>query len=208
MFWIAVHEKHSKKTLRQRAIDFPQILSWMDSSTNDLVWQKLRSKEQAIIGALRLHGGCKVVDIKSYLKGLWASCQATGDRKKEWIQDSSHGLTGYKWKERLVEFDYVVFAAGAGLFQASVIEHEFPIQLVRGQSIIMRICEGEDEFDNCAVLCGKYVSPFPERDRVLIGATHEFKKDPLTEKEVEVELQERLYEFASSIWDKGSMCAS
>jgi hypothetical protein len=99
----------------------------MDSCTNDQQWQKLRSKEQAIIGALRLHGGCKVVDIKSYLKGLWASCQATGDVKKEWIQDSSYGLTGYKWKERLVEFDCVVFASGAGLFQASVVEHKFPI---------------------------------------------------------------------------------
>jgi hypothetical protein len=49
------------------------------------------------------------------------------------------------------------------------------------------------------------VSPLPEKDRVLIGATHEFKKDPLTENEVEVELRERSYEFASSIWDKGSI---
>jgi hypothetical protein len=54
----------------------------------------------------------------------------------------------------------------------------------------MRIRDREDEFDN-AVLCGKYVSPLPERDCVLIGATHEFKKD-----------FERSYEFASSIWDK------
>jgi glycine/D-amino acid oxidase-like deaminating enzyme len=176
----------------------------MDSSTKYQQWQKLRSKEQAIIGALRLHNGCKVVHVKSYLKGLWASCQATGDGKKEWIQDSSYGLTGYKWKERLVEFDCVVFAAGAGLFQASVVEHTFPIQLVCGQSIIMRILDSKDAFDN-AVLCGKYVSPLPERDCVLIGATHEFKKDPLTEKEVEVELRERSYEFASSIWDKGSI---
>ena len=64
--------------------------------------------------------------------------------------------------------------------------------------------DDEDEFDN-ALLCGKYVSPLPGRNRVLIGATHEFKKDPLTKNEVEVELREKSYDFASSIWDKGTI---
>ena len=127
IFRIAVNENH-EKTLRQTAKDFPHFSSWMDTTTDDEQWQKLRTKEQGIIGALRLHGGCKVVHMASYLKGLWGACQATGDGKKQWIQDSSYSLTDYKWKERLVEFDCVVFAAGAGLFQASVVEQEFPIQ--------------------------------------------------------------------------------
>ena len=37
------------------------------------------------------------------------------------------------------------------------------------------------------------------------GATHEFKEDPLTPDEVEVELKERSYHFASGPWDNGTI---
>mmetsp|Transcript_25851 Transcript_25851/g.60868 ORF Transcript_25851/g.60868 Transcript_25851/m.60868 type:complete len:130 (-) Transcript_25851:2082-2471(-) len=37
------------------------------------------------------------------------------------------------------------------------------------------------------------------------GATHEFKEIPLQPNEVELELKERSYHFASGIWDKGTI---
>mmetsp|Transcript_10514 Transcript_10514/g.30745 ORF Transcript_10514/g.30745 Transcript_10514/m.30745 type:complete len:130 (+) Transcript_10514:1284-1673(+) len=37
------------------------------------------------------------------------------------------------------------------------------------------------------------------------GATHEFKEIPLQPNEVEWELKERSYHFASGIWDKGTI---
>ena len=38
-----------------------------------------------------------------------------------------------------------------------------------------------------------------------IGATHEFKEEPLKPNEVEDELKERSYHFASEVWDNGTI---
>jgi len=144
----------------------------------------------------------------SYLKGLWSACQSTGDGQKKWIQDENFALAGYPWNERLAEYDCVVFAAGAGLFQSSMLDtdiFEKKTQLVRGQSIEMTVDNEDHLVVENALLCGKYVSPLPENNRVLIGATHEYKREPLTRDEVEAELRDRSHAFASAIWTKGSI---
>jgi hypothetical protein len=82
-----------------------------------------------------------------------------------------------------------VLSAGAGLFQNSIIKEELPMQFVRGQSIEIDL--GERTFDK-ARLCGKYAAPLLGHKQVLmIGATQEFKDDPLdsTEEVLEVELK-------------------
>jgi glycine/D-amino acid oxidase-like deaminating enzyme len=101
----------------------------------------------------------------------------------------------------------VVLAAGAGLFQSLVVDKNagLPVQLVRGQSIEMTLDGDYEGHSINALLCGKYISPLPEPNRVLIGATHEFMSDPLDRDQVEKELRDRSYIFASSVWDNGTI---
>jgi len=73
----------------------------------------------------------------------------------------------------------------------------FPVQLVRGQSLELRAAQSQ----NSALLCGKYVSPLPDPNLALVGATHEFKEEKLTNDQVFAELKERTVGFASLLWD-------
>ena len=111
-------------------------------------------------------------------------------------------------------------------------ERRLPVQLVRGQSIEMTLptttttttTTGDESYggiSNEAVLCGKYVSPLPSNyttsddpasssssssyRRYVIGATHEFKDDPLTPEEVIDELKSRTYDLAKGLWDRGTV---
>jgi glycine/D-amino acid oxidase-like deaminating enzyme len=95
-----------------------------------------------------------------------------------------------------------VLSAGAGLFQNSIIKQELPTQFVRGQSIEIDL--GERTFDK-ARLCGKYAAPLLGHNQVLIGATQEFKDDPLDSTEVEAELKKRSNAFTSHLWDGSSI---
>ena len=138
----------------------------------------------------------------------------------------------FLWKERLKGFDTVVFSAGSGLFHDSILdhnsnahEHDLPVDLVRGQSIEMTMTLHEDDHENeddlehgrkCqshhphpnphpteAILCGKYMAPMPEPNRILIGATHEHKAEPLDPTQVVQELKERSYDLSPYLWDHG-----
>lgn len=175
-----------------------ELAEWIPCE--ELPWQP----QNEILGALRLHSGCKVVHMPSYLKGLYHAIQATGRGKKEWVvlgeSDGSRPVNG--WGERLAGFDAVVLAAGAGLFQDSIIKDKMPVQLVRGQSVEMTLNEVEFSY---AMLCGKYVSPLLEENRILIGATHEFKNEALNPEQVVLELRERCDAFASNLWDAGTI---
>ena len=107
-------------------------------------------------------------------------------------------------------------------------ERRLPVQLVRGQSIEMTLpmtttttAGGDEDYGSCsneAILCGKYVSPLPSDAatgddpassssyrRYVIGATHEFKDDPLTPEEVIDELRGRTYDLARGLWDRGTV---
>jgi len=193
---------------QKTANELPELATWIDPDSDDAgdLWEgEYFDREKEVLGALKLSGDCKVLHMKSYLKGLWSYCESIGSGTKTWeICEDVDSIDSDEWKEKLAEYDCVVFSAGSGLFHSSHLDpKEYPITLVRGQSIEMTMKDEQTPWN--AILCGKYVSPLPERGRVIIGATHEWKEEPLTADEVEVELKERSYHFASGPWDKGTI---
>ena len=123
----------------------------------------------------------------------------------QWTLVDKSATTHDDWKQRLQEFDTVVLAAGSGLFHDSLLsKHDFPVDLIRGQSIEMSVNEDKHYVDE-ALLCGKYISPLVEPNRVLIGATHEWKSIPLNKSEVIHDLKERSYQLAPGVWDHGKI---
>ena len=168
------------ETLERTARELPGIATWCEpSSLKSLV--TINSSEDAgapgydeeeVLGALVLQSGCSVIHVPSYMRGLWRSCQSNiegGEAKWHHVEemDENDKSIGY-WKELLDDFDCVVFAAGSGLFQSNPIidEKMLPIQLVRGQSIEMTT---RTATLNDALLSGKYVTPLPGKNRVLVG---------------------------------------
>lgn len=183
--------------LKDTANSLPSIAEWR--SRQDL---ESYNFPKDVLGALRLHSGCMVVHMPSYLGGLWEAIQTIGRGPKTWICLESQPMDDSNdWHNLLSKFDTVVLSAGAGLFQDSIVTQKLPIQLVRGQSIEMK----HSRNSNHAVLGGKYVSPLPDRDRVLIGATHEFSDIPLDPEQVIAELRQRTTSFASEIWENGTI---
>jgi glycine/D-amino acid oxidase-like deaminating enzyme len=195
IYRMALNEQH-ESALKEAALSFPEYMQWMDAD-------ELDCGPPSVLGALRIHsGGCNVVHLPTYIKGLWSACRSKGTGEKVWEVDEGCTLAEFDWNKRLSAFDAVVLAAGAGLFQNSIIKKELPMQLVRGQSIELDL--GERTFDK-ARLCGKYAVPLLEHNRVLIGATQEFKDDPLDPTEVEAELKKRSNAFTSDLWDGSSI---
>jgi hypothetical protein len=47
----------------------------------------------------------------------------------------------------------------------------------------------------------KYISPMPDANRILVGATHECKELSFLEKDALWELKDRSFVFVSSLWD-------
>lgn len=182
---MAVSQEHVT-TLQDTAKRLPELAEWKELC--ELPWDP----ESSIVGALRLHSGCKVVHIPSYLEGLWEAVQSKGTGRKDWVLDGSDK-----------SFDALVLAAGSGLFQDSLLDkEELPIQLVRGQSVEMTL-PSSTSCDQ-AMLCGKYISPLLQPNRILVGATHEFS-EALPEDQVVSELRERTNDFASNLWDQGTI---
>lgn len=196
LYRVAVNHQHLE-VLMETADRLPRIAEWIPRQ--QLPWMA----QEQVLGALRLHSGCKVVHVPSYLKGLYQAIQSTGNGSKEWIVIGNDSDTkGLSLEERTAAFDAIVLAAGSGLFQDSIITDKMPIQLVRGQSIEMTL---KDLNLKSAMLCGKYVSPLLEENRVLIGATHEFKEQALDDDQVRSELRERTDDFAADIWEDGTI---
>ena len=175
IYRIALTESQ-RAQFQKTAVELPELASWIEpGSTISTVddekdWEEnYFCSEKNVLGVLRLSGDCKVVHMRSYISGLWKYCQSIGTGTKKWITNEDvSSISSDEWKERLADFDCVVFAAGSGLFQSSLMDqNEFPINLVRGQSIEMTM--NDDEVARNAILCGKYVSPLLESGRVLIG---------------------------------------
>jgi glycine/D-amino acid oxidase-like deaminating enzyme len=184
--------------LTQTAENLPELTEWLQPE--ELPWD---DSPPDILGGLRLHSGCKVVHMPSYLEGLWEAVRSTGTGSKDWvILEESSSSSSPAWSSRLSEFDAVVLSAGSGLFHDSIVDQKLPISLIRGQSIEMTL---NTATCNHAMLCGKYVSPLLEKNRILIGATHEFKETPLDPDQVGAELRERSSAFASHLWEDGTV---
>jgi glycine/D-amino acid oxidase-like deaminating enzyme len=193
IFRMALDENQAS-TLQKTANTLPDLSQWMEPNELD------QFRQEDVLGALRLHSGCKVIHVPSYLKGLWSACCAFAPDRVRWTVEPSCTAASFDWKQKLADFDTVVFSAGSGLFSNLVPVEELPVTLVRGQSIELKI-DGVS-LDH-AMLGGKYISPLPEKDRVLIGATHEFDNIPWDQARVKAELKERSYQFTSTLWDNG-----
>eukprot|EP00529_Nitzschia_sp_RCC80_P024316 CAMPEP_0113451670 /NCGR_PEP_ID=MMETSP0014_2-20120614/6456_1 /TAXON_ID=2857 /ORGANISM="Nitzschia sp." /LENGTH=450 /DNA_ID=CAMNT_0000343029 /DNA_START=383 /DNA_END=1732 /DNA_ORIENTATION=- /assembly_acc=CAM_ASM_000159 len=210
LYRIATDSKQVE-TLERTARELPDIAKWCEPSTlkslvtidSGVGHDVPGYDEEDVLGALVLQSGCKVIHVPSYLGGLWRSCQSNikgGEAKWHHVQEINDSDNSIEWAEQVEDFDCVIFAAGSGLFQSNPIidEKMLPIQLVRGQSIEMTT---RTSTLNDALLSGKYISPLPGKNRVLVGATHEFKPDALKADDVKQELKDRSYSFASFLWD-------
>jgi len=201
IYRIATNQDHVT-ALMETANNLPNLTEWL--LPEQLPWDDC---PKDVLGALRLHSGCMVVHMPSYLGGLWqAIANTSGIGIKKWclLEESMYPSEDgkYDWNNILSEFDTVILSAGSGLFQDCIVEQKLPIQLVRGQSVEMTHTTNSN---NHAMLCGKYVSPLPQNNRVLIGATHEFNKIPLEPDEVISELRTKTNSFASHLWDNGTI---
>jgi glycine/D-amino acid oxidase-like deaminating enzyme len=207
--------------LRQTANELPDLCEWIDLS--DLPSPLTESAESgSVLGALRLHNGCKVIHVPTYLQHLWMETRELADSKggtatwklvdgkDEHVEGAIRQLPA---KYDLTGFDAVVWAAGSGLFTtdwSGRLTLSKSVQLVRGQSVEME-CPSVDP-PLPALLCGKYILPMPSSsqsslssttDCFMIGATHEFKDHALPTDQVEAELRESTQAMAPSVWNKG-----
>lgn len=184
------------------------------------------------LGGVLYHGStedkhaCRVIHVPSYLRGLWRACQCLVDEKDpiqkakqstvQWCieapeqQSSSSSSSWDFWKERLGEYDMVVLAAGAGMFQKNGIlfhQNPFPIELVQGQSIELDVPPNDDDDDSVAeaVLCGKYITPTLTPDCVLVGATHEYGDTLMSKEDVWQELRSRSNDLSPNLWNRGTV---
>lgn len=184
------------ENLKLTSEKFPEFATWLSA-------EELKSQvgEGDWLGGIKLENGCQVIHVPTYLKGLWKECQELSKQTVEWVPRS---ISKSDWDGCLDQFDAVVLAAGSGLWTAenSALGNEFPVELVRGQSVEMRI-DPSLSHPNEAVLCGKYIVPRPGEDKMLIGATHEYKEMPWDKEEVTTDLRNRSEGLAPVVWDKG-----
>lgn len=236
--------------LKQTAAALPEICEWLDA---DEITMRARgvsddagaaAAPSLLMGGLRLHSGCCVLHVPSYLSGLWKACQdqaakSNGSCSVDWRiitttddDNESEGSLAQQ-QQHDEQFDVTIYCGGAGMFATAhgadgttttlqglsdVLLHQhqqtaFPVQLVRGQSIELRVpVMVDNQQPQNAVLCGKYISPLPQSQQhdgdtdgttavVLVGATHEFQAEPLSRDQVVAELRERTRAISSFDWD-------
>jgi len=226
LYRLAVNEKQALQ-LQETAMKLPDLAEWLDHDQTVTRLGAGAVTTDHILGALRLHNGCQVIHVPSYLRGLWQACEQEAIRSSstlEWHPMSTSEMPS----DLLGDFDVTIYCAGAGMFthgeddnvvlrsmqqrqrhqssEGNGTSIAFPVQLVRGQSLELNVQSPRyDSLLRNAILCGKYVSPLPCSNKVLVGATHEFQSQSLTEKQVVDELQERTAPFLSAgVWnDKG-----
>lgn len=204
IFRVALTEQNVIQ-LKSTAKLHPQFATWVDP---DEIEMQCGTK---CLGGLMLSNGCKVVHVPDYLQGLWCACQDMAKEHMQWCTDVPSNDS--EWIQKLSQYHTVVFSAGSGLFQDSLVEDEddeskLPVELVRGQSIIMRLDEDDSvgyKYMNQALLCGKYITPVNGKNRLLIGATHEYKDRALDHNSVLEELMAHTYDLLPCVWDRGSI---
>ena len=199
---------------KETSVSYPEWATWLNSE--DIASSCATGGS---LGGLHLSGGCKVVHVPTYLRGLWKACEemaAAAGGAATWSAVKGAESTKMHWSDRLEGFDAVVLAAGAGMFQdtnllADAIGRGFPSDLVRGQSVEVSLSQeasGEPSTFQMpfeAVLCGKYIAPTPDNQTVLVGATHEYKAEPLSGVDVAEELRQKAYNLAPNVWDLGKV---
>ncbi|KAL3777226.1 hypothetical protein HJC23_007126 [Cyclotella cryptica] len=217
LYRIALSEANVKQ-LQDAAINYPQIATWMSKEEmHDLLGAET-------MGGLKLGGGCQVIDVPLYLEGLWEACEAQANEFNGSISWEQREINGDCFNAQVFQNDHdvVILAAGAGIVHDKMLPDRddgiiLPIQLVRGQAIVMDLPrENNAALTNEALLCGKYVSPLQsiqrkndneqteaEARQFVVGATHEFHSTKLDESQVIEELKNRSYPFVPHLWDRG-----
>jgi glycine/D-amino acid oxidase-like deaminating enzyme len=231
LYRLAVTEQHVEQ-LQATANNLREYCTWWTtdqliqagviSTTGTEAADANTNTNTTVLGGLCLHNGCRVIHVPSYLQGLWAACR---ERGAVWELVGNDDVSVDDWKTRLQDYDAVVLAAGSGLFSAqtqtpkngsnnsssSLLSREdFPLQLVRGQSVELRVPDRVKANDHGhpsqALLCGKYVSPLPgDPNLYLVGATHEFREEALSPTAVKAELQKLTVDFSSHLWKNASV---
>jgi len=212
--------KHVEQ-LQKTARELPELFTWLDpadmsqagDSASSVVGEEEEESTAKVLGALRMSNGCRVIHVPSYLQGLYLNCQQSV---------ASMNKVSLEWKEVpsnleqvLDTFDTVIFSAGAAIFQDYLPSqdadekdqnHVFPVHLLRGQSIeFVSRCNDPSKTIKDAFLCGKYISPLPSKNgtsRVLVGATHEFKKEASSQEDVVDGLKSATQFMAPHLWDE------
>mmetsp|Transcript_10136 Transcript_10136/g.18413 ORF Transcript_10136/g.18413 Transcript_10136/m.18413 type:complete len:459 (+) Transcript_10136:102-1478(+) len=224
LFRVALNDEHVQQ-LKQTARTLPEYCEWI--SPQDMTMMMMQTSTTAgsspnVQGGLKLSNGCKVLHVPSYLQGLYMACQAKASGNITWTlllentcsssfltEESPHHFQLFN------NFDAVVLAAGAGMFQNDSLLSlkDFPVDfLIRGQSIEMKLVSppprngSSNRQNNAALLCGKYISPLFEKNRVLIGATHEWSSTPpLSTNQVIQDLRQRTIDMAPFVWKHGEI---
>lgn len=200
---LAVTEEQTRD-LQATSVQLPNICQWLSVEELLAGGAVHESARHTIYGGVRLHNGCQVVHVPSYLEALWKLCQTKGTQVEWSPMKSIEDRMTSSWKERLSGFDTVVLCCGDGLFQEFIDTESLPIQLVRGQSIEMRLPETSGRLTE-GLLSGKYMSPLPDERLVLIGASHEFGHEPLPLERLLEDLRARTVDMAPYIWTSGQL---
>ena len=142
IYRVALTEKHVTQ-LEKAANEYPDYATWMGK---DEIRDACGSS--TLFGGLRLANGCKAIHVPSYLEGLWRACQDLSGGTIKWCTQqlsAENSLT----KTSLQEFDAVIFSAGSGLFESSLVSQDaLPIDLVRGQAIQLDLRGNNDGKNN------------------------------------------------------------
>mmetsp|Transcript_11020 Transcript_11020/g.16879 ORF Transcript_11020/g.16879 Transcript_11020/m.16879 type:complete len:431 (+) Transcript_11020:174-1466(+) len=181
----------------------PEHCRWMEKKELD----KLLDTSDSL-GGVELYNGCRVIHVPSYLRGLLAACQLRG--RVEWkIIDDYMELVNHRHDEN-VQNDgsrIWIFACGAGIIQEGFFDEDarakLPLQIVRGQSVELTITD--ESVPREAALCGKYVTPLLDHNRMLVGATQEFQEEAVSPRDLQEELKRKSYKLAPALWDKADI---
>lgn len=200
LYRVATSEKNAV-AFQKTAQDIPHICEWVSQADMQII-----CNSNDVHGGLLLKNGCKVIDVPSYLRGLWKACESVAQDNKCSLSWTQINGTANDWlKDNGKEDETVVYAAGSGLFDSNLLGEYascFPVQLVHGQSLELRYEDSNSNKVNDALLCGKYVSPLSDPAFVLVGSTHEFKETLMPQDEVIRELRDRTFGVAPNVWQQ------
>jgi glycine/D-amino acid oxidase-like deaminating enzyme len=173
------------KTLETNKNNVKDYCRWVDKDELDTILGSTKT-----MGGLELSNGCSVIHVPTYLKGLYAACQEIGTI--EWRPAADLDIDSH---------DVVVWAGGAGMLQDGTFDQtKLPVDMVRGQSLELKPSADAKDIAREAALCGKYTSPLLD-NRMLVGATHEFAEEALSQDELYQELKDRSYDLSPNLWD-------
>lgn len=203
LYRVALTEQNVQDLQHTATTVLPDHSRWMEKQELDNLLDTNDS-----MGGLELSNGCRVVHVPSYLRGLLAACQSKG--KVEWkiIKDFTD-LSDHRNDASVTNVNNIwVFACGAGLIQEDGLLDEqaqakLPLQIVRGQSVELTLTD--EKMPREAALCGKYVTPLLDHNRMLVGATQEFKEEALPPHELTAELKSKSYKLAPFLWNKSDI---